>query len=74
MLGDSNIIFFINVLQESIYTVWCVAFGWALGNQPSIILADESRTDLDSRNSDIIAAFNLEAKQSVRTDNSDGVP
>ncbi len=74
MLGEGNIIFFIYVLQESIYTVWCVAFGGALGNQHSIILADEPHTDLDSRNSDLIAEFNLEAKQSVKTDNSDGVP
>jgi ABC-type Na+ transport system ATPase subunit NatA len=74
VLGDSNIIFFINVLQKSIvYTVKYVAIARALVNQPSIILADDSCAFFDTQNSKIIPELNQEAEQRVITDNSNSV-
>jgi hypothetical protein len=69
VLGDSNIIFFINVLQESIFTVRCVVFEGAFVNQPSIIIADEPDPVLDTWNSNIIPEYTLPAEQSVKTEN-----
>jgi len=68
VLGDSNIIFFINVLQESIFTVRCVVFEGDFVNQPSIIIADEPDAVLDIWNSNIIPEYTLAAEQSVKTE------
>jgi ABC-type ATPase involved in cell division len=63
VLGDGNIIFFINVLQESVlYAIQRVAFARALVNQPPIILTDEPCANLDIQNSKIILELKQEAE------------
>jgi ABC-type phosphate transport system ATPase subunit len=74
VLGDSNIIFFINVLQKSIvYNVKCVVIARALVNQPSIILADDPCAYFDTQNSKIIPELNPEAEQRYITDDRNSV-